>query len=101
MQLGEAVARSDVYAQQKRMAGRLSLTDGQVQAAVEALAAAPGTRLAGPAFASVLGVPSTLMRGATAQLVTLLNVESYPVLRTEGTTVILDLPLLREQFGIL
>ena len=31
---------------------------------------------------------------ALAQLVQLLNVESYPVLRSEGPTVILDVPLL-------
>jgi hypothetical protein len=33
-------------------------------------------------------------------MVQLLNVESYPVLRSEGPTVILDVPLLREQFGV-
>lgn len=100
MRVGEAVVRSDVFAQQKQVAGRLSLDDGQVQAAVEALAAAPGTRLSGHQLAAVLGVQPTTVRGAAAQLTKLLNVESYPVLRTEGTTVILDASLLREQFGI-
>ena len=47
---------------------------------------------------SQLGLSPALVRGATAQLAKLLNVESYPVIRTEGTTVILDVPLLREQF---
>ena len=71
-----------------------------MSAAVEALAAAPGTRLPYASLAGVLGVPATTIRGAVAQLQQLLNVESYPVLRSEGATVILDLPLLREQFGI-
>ena len=100
VRLGEAVVGSDVFAQQKAMAGRVNLDDRQVQSAVEALAAAPGTRLAGTALAGVLEVPVVQVRGASAQLTKLLNVESYPVLRTEGTTVILDVDLLREQFGI-
>ncbi|WP_420733852.1 BREX-2 system phosphatase PglZ [Brevibacterium luteolum] len=96
--VGEAVVSSEVFGQQKAVAGRLSLDDTQVRAALEALAAAPGTRLSGTQLAGVLGIPPALVRGATAQLSQLLNVESYPVLRTEGTTVILDVPLLREQF---
>ncbi|GAA4873503.1 BREX-2 system phosphatase PglZ [Serinicoccus chungangensis] len=96
--LGEAILRSEVFEQQKSVAGRLSLDDAQVQAALEALAAAPGTRLGGTQLAGVLGLSPALVRGATAQLAKLLNVESYPVIRTEGATVILDVPLLREQF---
>jgi len=98
--LGTAVVSSSTYAQQRAVAGRIALTDEQVSAAVEALAAAPGSRLAAPSLAGVLGLPSAAVRGAIAQLQHLLNVESYPVLRSEGPTAILDLQLLREQFGI-
>jgi len=98
--IGEVVTASSMFAQQRAISGRIALEDAQVSAAVEALAAAPGTRLPYASLAGVLGVPATTIRGAVAQLQQLLNVESYPVLRSEGATVILDLPLLREQFGI-
>lgn len=98
--LGEAVVSSEVFAQQKAISGRLSIDDSQVRAVIDELAAAPGTRLGGAQVAAVLGIAPALVRGATAQLTQLLNVESYPVLRAEGTTVILDVPLLIEQFGI-
>ncbi len=100
MTLGAAVTTSEGYRHQRSVSGRIALSDEQVRAAVEALTAAPSTRLAGASLAGVLGVPATQVRGAVAQLQQLLNVESYPVLRTEGSTVILDEPLLHEQFGI-
>jgi hypothetical protein len=100
MRLGAAVTTSEGYRHQRSVSGRIALSDEQVRAAVEALTAAPSTRLAGASLAGVLGVPATQVRGAVAQLQQLLNVESYPVLRTEGSTVILDEPLLHEQFGI-
>jgi len=98
--LGDVITTSATYAQQRAVSGRIALQDTQVSAALEALAAAPGTRLPQASLAGVLGVPATTVRGAVAQLVQLLNVESYPVLRSEGPTVILDVPLLREQFGV-
>ncbi|WP_022924595.1 BREX-2 system phosphatase PglZ [Serinicoccus marinus] len=100
VRLGDAIVRSDVWTQQRAVAGRVALEDDQVVAAVEALAAAPSTRLPLATLASVMSLPTTRAQGAVAQLQRLLNVEGYAVVRTDGPLVVLDLPLLQEQFGI-
>ncbi|MFK5635993.1 BREX-2 system phosphatase PglZ [Ornithinimicrobium sp. LYQ103] len=100
VRLGDAVVRSDAWAQQRGVSGRVALENEQVMAAVEALAAAPGTRLPLASLASVMALPATRAQGAVAQLQRLLNVEGYAVVRTDGPVVVLDVPLLREQFGI-
>ncbi|SOC53730.1 BREX-2 system phosphatase PglZ [Ornithinimicrobium cerasi] len=100
VRLGDAVVRSDAWAQQRGVSGRVALEDEQVVAAIEALAAAPGTRLPLASLASVMALPATRAQGAVAQLQRLLNVEGYAVVRTDGPVVVLDVPLLREQFGI-
>ena len=97
-----AAVGSPTYADQRRLAGRASVTDRQVQSLLEALLAAPARRLA-PAPASVaLGVASSALRGAVLHAQRLLNVEGYPVLSldVDGATVILDETLLREQFEL-
>jgi len=50
----------------------------------------------------VLQVAPVALRGAVLHVQRLLNVEGYAVLRidADGATVILDEPLLREQFGV-
>lgn len=100
VRLGAAVVESEAYAAQRQVSGRIALTGDQVSAAVDALASTTSTRLAVTTLASVLSVPPTRSRGAVAHLQNLLNVEGYAVLRTEGPVVILDVPLLREQFGV-
>ena len=47
-------------------------------------------------------MPPVALRGAILHAQRLLNVEGYPVLRVDadGATVIVDRPLLREQFGL-
>lgn len=100
VRLGDAVVQSDAWTQQRVVSGRVALEDEQVVAAVEALAAAPGTRLPLASLASVMALPATRAQGAVAQLQRLLNVEGYAVVRTDGPVVVLDVPLLREQFGI-
>lgn len=100
LRLGDAVTGAEVYQAQRAVSGRIALTDDQVTKVLETLSGTPGTRLTTAALASVLAVPSSRARGAVAQLQLLLNVEGYPVLRTEGAVVILDEPMLREQFGI-
>jgi hypothetical protein len=64
--------------------------------------AASNNRLAPTAAATALAVPRLGLRGAVLHVQRLLNVQSYPVLRihSDGATVILDVPLMREQFGI-
>jgi pyruvate/2-oxoglutarate dehydrogenase complex dihydrolipoamide acyltransferase (E2) component len=96
------VLKSPVYAVQKRIAGRVSVTDQQVRALLSALLAAPGRRLAPAAAATALQVAPVLLRGAVLHVQRLLNVEGYAVLRVDadGATLILDDALLKEQYGI-
>jgi peptidoglycan hydrolase-like protein with peptidoglycan-binding domain len=89
-----------MYKAQKAIAGRLAVSDSQVAALLDALAAGPGTRLAKEAAAVVLQVAPARMDGAVAQLQKLLNVEGYGVLRVDGSMLVLDARLLREQFGV-
>ncbi len=97
-----AVLKSAAYAAQKKVAGRVSLTDDQVRGLLDALMAAPGHRLVPARAAAALAVSTVMLRGAVLHVQRLLNVEGYPVLRVDadGGTVILDEALLREQFGI-
>jgi hypothetical protein len=97
-----AVLRSAAYAMQKKIAGRLSVTDDQMRRLLDALMHAPGQRLVPALAATALAVSPVTLRGAVLHAQRLLNVEGYPVLRidADGATVILDEALLREQFGI-
>jgi hypothetical protein len=98
--LGAAVVSSGMYKAQKAIAGRLAVSDSQVASLLDALAAGPGSRLAKEAAAVVLQVAPARMDGAVAQLQKLLNVEGYGVLRVDGSMLVLDARLLREQFGV-
>ena len=97
-----AVLKSQAYTAHKKSTGRVSITDAQVKALLEALLAAPSYRLAPSAAASALGVAPVLLRGAVLQAQQLLNIDGYPVVRidADGATVILDGTLLAEQYGI-
>jgi hypothetical protein len=96
------VLKSPVYAAQKKIAGRISVTDDQVTVLLSALLGAPQHRLAPAAAATALQVAPILLRGAVLHVQRLLNVEGYAVLRVDadGATLILDDALLREQYGI-
>lgn len=98
--VGAAVLTSGTYKAQKNISGRLAVADGQVELLLNALAAAPATRLTKEASAVVLQVPPTRVTGAIAQLQKLLNVEGYGVLRMDGAHLVLDVSMLREQFGV-
>jgi hypothetical protein len=97
-----AVLKSAAYAAQKKVAGRVSVTDDQVRGLLGALMEASGHRLVPARAAAALEVSPVMLRGAVLHVQRLLNVEGYPVLRidADGGTVILDDALLREQFGI-
>jgi hypothetical protein len=96
------VLKSPVFVAQKKIAGRVSVTDDQVRSLLSALLAAPQHRLAPTAAATALQVAPVLLRGAVLHVQRLLNVEGYAVLRVDadGATLILDDVLLREQYGI-
>ena len=100
--IAEAVIRSPAYAAQRKIAGRLSVPDDRVRDLLAALLAAPAGRLSPAQAAAALAVAQVALRGAVLHVQRLLNVEGYAVLRVDadGSTVILDEPLLREQFGI-
>src|SRR5439155_15779530 len=96
-QVPAAVLKSAAYAAQKKIAGRVSVTDDQVGRLLDALLAAPGHRLVPARAATALAVPTVTLRGAVLHAQRLLNVEGYPVLRidADGSTVLLDEALLR------
>jgi hypothetical protein len=100
--LAAVAIKSAAYSAQKKVAGRVSVSDDQIRGLLGALVQAPGHRLAPAPAATALGVSPVLLRGAILHAQRLLNVEGYPVLRVDadGATVILDEALLREQFGI-
>jgi hypothetical protein len=99
--VADAVLRSPAWAGQRKIAGRVSVSDDRVAALLGALLAAPGGRLDPARAAAALQVAPGALRGAILHAQRLLNVEGYPVLRVDadGATVILDEGLLREQFG--
>lgn len=97
-----AVLASRVYGEQKALAGRVAVSDEQVAALLTGLLLSPGHRLQPVVAASVLQVPEAALRGAVLHARKLLDVEGYPVLRfdADGSTVVLDEALLREQFEL-
>ena len=99
---GRAVVTSTAYKSQRKVAGRLNLTDDQVARLVDALVAANATRLPPALAAKALGVAEIRLRGAVTQVQQLLNVEGYAVLSAEAATgvLILDVGLLAEQFEV-
>jgi PglZ domain-containing protein len=100
--LAGAAIGSRTYAEQRRLAGRVTVSDEQVQRLLEALLAAGDRRLTPTAAAIALGVAPAVLRGAVLHTQRLLNVEGYPVLSfdVDGSTVVLDEALLREQFEV-
>lgn len=100
--LGSLLISSDVFREQRRLAGRAAVTDRQVESLVDAMRTAPSGRLPQSQVATALGVSPVRLRGALAQSQQLLNVEGYGVLTidADGQTVVLDEALLREQFGV-
>ena len=90
---------SEVWAQQKSLAGRRPPPDAQVRRLLETLAAGGGVATMG-ALAHRLGAPR--LRGLLTQASRLLNVDGFGVLTVDETaeTVRLDRPLLEKQFGL-
>lgn len=96
-----AVIGSDVYADQRRRAGRSAPDDSRVRAVLDALVA-HGGRLHESTLASAAGIPAARLRTVLAAIRKLLNVEGYDVLGLDPdqVTVVLDQALLHEQFQI-
>ncbi len=100
--LGTQVTRSAAYRAQVTRAPRRVVDDARIGGLVDALAAASAQRLGETAVATLLALPEHAVRGAIAQVMQILNVEGYAVIRHDvpGRAVLLDLALLREQFGV-
>ena len=101
LSLGRAVVASSVYSGQRRVTGRLIVTDEQVARLIDVLAAGSG-RVPDVVAATALRLNAVRLRGALAQVQQLLNIDGYPVLGADlsARAVTLDVALLREQFEI-
>lgn len=99
---GGAVVSSEVFAAQKAVAPRVSVTDDQVAKLVNGLHSARDQRLPLRTAAILLGVTESRARGAISQVQNLLNVEGYPVVKLDvaAGSVILDQVLMRQQFEV-
>lgn len=93
---------SPVWAEQVSRSTNRRVTDEQIARLVDALLAAPGNRLDAEAAAAALAVAVVRLAGALPQVQRLLNVEQYEVIGrdSDGTSVVLDVALLCEQFGV-
>ncbi|MEZ5087429.1 MAG: BREX-2 system phosphatase PglZ [Tessaracoccus sp.] len=99
---GDALVTSSTYKAQRKLAGRLAVTDVAIAGLVDALSTAAGQRLSLPRVASILSVPPNRVPMVMSQVAKLLNVEGYPVVAMDPSTqaVILDVALLTEQYGV-
>jgi hypothetical protein len=97
----EALLQSDVFAVQKRLAGRARIDDVMLRRLLVALVSRGGSMTA-PALAGALGVPEHRLPGLLAVMQRLLNVEGYAILDRQdaANTVVLNVPLLKKQFEL-
>jgi hypothetical protein len=99
--LVDALLASEVYAAQRKRASRGAPDDARVRAIVEALLRNNG-RLHATTLASAAQIPVTRMPTVLAAVRRLLAVDGYGTLSVDpdGVTYVLDVRLLREQFGL-
>jgi hypothetical protein len=100
--LTSRVLASSTFAEQRKRAQRVTLSDQQIGSLLRHLVAAPGNRIDQSTASIALGVPLVQLNGALPMAQRLLNVEQYPVVDrdADGVTILLDLDLLKEQFGV-
>jgi hypothetical protein len=101
--IADRVLASTVFRSQERMTrGRGAPDRAGLRALLTALIDAPGRRLTQQQTATALGDHPVSVRRAVISAIRLLNVEGYPVLSldADGTTTVLDVDLLVEQFGL-
>ena len=80
----------------------VAVSDTSVQSLLNALLLSPAGRLPAAQACIALGVAPVTLRGAVPHVQRLLNVEGYGVLTVDvdGTTLVLDRELLRDQFEL-
>jgi hypothetical protein len=100
--VAKVVFKSPVFTAHRKRIGRVTVTDDQAEALLEALLSTPSRRLAKDAAAAALGVPVFMLRGAVSQVQQLLNIDGAAVIRVDadGSTVVVDISALEEQYGI-
>src|SRR5690606_20460508 len=100
--LASKVLASAVFAAQRERAQRLILTDRQIESLLRKLLTAPGHRVSAESAAAALGIPLMQLNGALPMAQRLLNVEQFRVLERDSDSgaIMLDVDLLKEQFGV-
>lgn len=98
--LPDMVISSKIYAAQRKLAGRIVLTDIQIKTLLAELLATGARELTLAQAAAALGVATAGVNGALMQAKRVLDVEGYEVLAVGGGVVKLDEAALREQFGV-
>lgn len=98
--VGKRITASDTYKTLPESSRNRSQAEERLIALVDALSQAPGNRLPKQHIAQELNLALPRLSGALSAIEALLNVEGYPILTTEDDTVILDVPLLRDQFEL-
>jgi hypothetical protein len=100
--LASAVIASHTFREQRARGARVPIGDTEVANLLRALLGSPGHRLDPESAAAALGVATVHLSGALPLVQRLLNVEQYAVISRDpdGATIVLDVGLLREQFGI-
>ena len=94
-----ALVASDIYAAQRRLAGRGAPTDEQVLLLLRALTTRGG-RLSRTGLAQSLSMPALRVGGIVNAARRLLNLDQAQVLAQDGDDVVLDERLLRVQFDL-
>jgi hypothetical protein len=96
-----ALLQSDVFAVQKKLAGRVRIDDVMLQRLLATLVSRGGS-ITAPALAGAIGVPEHRLPGLLAVMQRLLNVEGYAILDRQdaANTVVLNVLLLKKQFEL-
>jgi len=95
----DALLASEVYAAQRRLAGRAAPADNVLRSLLAVLSA-QGGRMTRAGIAQSLGVPAFRLGGLVSAARRVLNLDQAQVLRDEGEDIMLDEALLRTQFGL-
>lgn len=98
--LAEQVLATRVFADQKRLAGRIVVDEQQIGALLSALLAAPARELTRAQCSALLTVSAGRVNGALLQIKRVLDVEGYEVLLLTSDTVRVNEAALREQFEV-
>jgi hypothetical protein len=98
--IGDLTA-SEVYQNQKSIAGRAVPDDETIQKCIGILAVRGG-RITAPALSREMGMPAFRLRGWIASAQRLLNVEGYAILGRDdpSDTITLNIDLLKRQFEL-